>query len=42
MGHIADDRLSARIDVDMFNHHFLPTAAPHIRQRIQLASECPL
>jgi len=42
MGHIADDCLSARVDVDMFDHHFLPSAAAHIRQGIHLGGECPL
>src|SRR6516164_1863441 len=42
LGHIADDRLSARVDVDMFDHHFLPSATPHVRQRIHLGCECPL
>ena len=36
MGHIADDRLSARVDVDMFDHHLLPSTSPHVRQRISL------
>jgi hypothetical protein len=38
MGHIADDRLSARVDVDMFDHHLLPSTSPHVRQRIHLGA----
>jgi hypothetical protein len=42
MGHVADDRLSARVDVDMFDHHLLSAAASHVRQRIHLGGVCPL
>jgi hypothetical protein len=31
VGDVADDCLSARVNVDMLDHHFLPTTAPHIR-----------
>jgi hypothetical protein len=39
MGHITDDRLSARVDVDMLDHHLLPATSPHVRQRIHLGGE---
>jgi hypothetical protein len=42
VGYVADDGLSALVDVDMLDHHFLLAAAPQFRQRIQLGCECPL
>jgi hypothetical protein len=42
MGDIADDRLPTGVNVDVFDHQFLPSVTSHIRQRLNLGCECPL
>ena len=42
MGDIADDRLSAWIDVHVLDYNFLPAIAPHLRKRVHLSCEGPL